>query len=104
MEPKTIASLQDIFLDILCKDCIPLSIYLSNGIRLQGHIEAFDSYVLLLRGNNNVLQAIYKHAISTIVPSRDVSLRTERATPEVIVKKRSSFGLRRMENRTREMV
>ncbi|AFZ83695.1 host factor-I protein [Candidatus Kinetoplastibacterium blastocrithidii TCC012E] len=64
--------LQDPFLNILRRDHVPVSIYLVNGIKLQGQVEAFDQYVVLLR--NTVTQMIYKHAISTVVPSRAVDL------------------------------
>jgi host factor-I protein len=65
-------SLQDPFLNALRKERIPVSIYLVNGIKLQGQVESFDQFVVLLR--NNVSQMIYKHAISTVVPSRNVKL------------------------------
>lgn len=65
-------SLQDPFLNALRKERIPVSIYLVNGIKLQGQIESFDQFVLLLR--NSVSQMVYKHAISTIVPARNVKL------------------------------
>jgi len=64
--------LQDPFLEILYKDRTPVSIYLINGIKLQGHIEFFDQYVILLR--NTVTQMVYKHAISTVVPGRAIDL------------------------------
>jgi host factor-I protein len=67
--------LQDPFLNALRKEHIPVSIYLVNGIKLQGHIESFDQYVVLLR--NTVTQMVYKHAISTVVPARAVSLPAE---------------------------
>ena len=63
--------LQDPFLNILRKEHVPVSIYLVNGIKLQGQIESFDQYVVLLR--NTVTQMVYKHAISTIVPGRPVN-------------------------------
>lgn len=63
-------SLQDPFLNALRRDRIPVSIYLVNGIKLQGTVESFDQFVVLLR--NTVSQMVYKHAISTIVPSRNV--------------------------------
>jgi host factor-I protein len=63
--------LQDPFLNHLRKEHIPVSIYLVNGIKLQGQIESFDQYVVLLR--NTVTQMVYKHAISTVVPGRAVS-------------------------------
>ena len=64
--------LQEPFLNILRKEKVPVSIFLINGIKLQGQIESFDQFVVLLR--NNVNQMIYKHAISTIVPIRDIYL------------------------------
>ena len=63
-------SLQDPYLNMLRKDRVPVSIYLVNGIKLQGQIDAFDQFVVLLR--NSVSQMVYKHAISTVVPSRAV--------------------------------
>ena len=62
--------LQDPFLNTLRKEHVPVSIYLVNGIKLQGQIESFDQYVVLLR--NSVTQMVYKHAISTVVPARNV--------------------------------
>jgi host factor-I protein len=64
--------LQDPFLNALRREHVPVSIYLVNGIKLQGQIESFDQYVVLLR--NTVTQMVYKHAISTIVPGRAVNL------------------------------
>ena len=63
--------LQDPFLNTLRKEKIPVSIYLVNGIKLQGIVESFDQFVVLLR--NTVSQMVYKHAISTIVPARNIS-------------------------------
>ena len=68
-------SLQEPFLNALRKDRIPVSIYLVNGIKLQGQVESFDQFVVVLR--NAVSQMIYKHAISTVVPSRNVKLHDE---------------------------
>ncbi len=65
-------SLQEPFLNTLRKERIPVSIYLVNGIKLQGQIESFDQFVVLLK--NSVSQMIYKHAISTVVPARSVRL------------------------------
>lgn len=61
-------SLQDPYLNVLRKERIPVSIFLVNGIKLQGQIESFDQFVVLLK--NVVSQMVYKHAISTVVPSR----------------------------------
>ncbi len=71
--------LQDPFLNVLRKEHVPVSIYLVNGIKLQGHIESFDQYVVLLR--NTVTQMVYKHAISTVVPGLAVNFH-EPETPE----------------------
>ena len=64
--------LQDPFLNLLRKEHIPVSIYLVNGIKLQGTIESFDQFVVLLK--NSVSQMVYKHAISTVVPARNVRI------------------------------
>ena len=66
------AALQDPFLNVLRKERVPVSIYLVNGIKLQGQIESFDQFVVLLK--NSVSQMIYKHAISTVVPSRSIKI------------------------------
>ena len=63
-------NLQDPFLNTLRKEHIPVAIYLVNGIKLQGRIDSFDQYVVVLK--NSINQMVYKHAISTIVPSRQV--------------------------------
>jgi host factor-I protein len=65
-------SLQDPFLNALRRERVPVAVYLVNGIKLQGTIESFDQFVVLLR--NQVSQMVYKHAISTVVPSRNVRL------------------------------
>ena len=65
-------NLQDPFLNALRKERVPVSIYLVNGIKLQGQVESFDQFVVLLK--NAVSQMVYKHAISTIVPSRNVRI------------------------------
>ncbi|WP_343224668.1 RNA chaperone Hfq [Oleiagrimonas sp.] len=65
-------SLQDPFLNALRRERVPVAVYLVNGIKLQGTIESFDQFVVLLR--NQVSQMVYKHAISTVVPSRNVHL------------------------------
>jgi host factor-I protein len=65
-------SLQDPFLNALRKERIPVSIFLVNGIKLQGQVESFDQFVILLK--NSVSQLVYKHAVSTIVPARNVKM------------------------------
>ncbi|MFQ3188367.1 MAG: host factor-I protein [Gammaproteobacteria bacterium] len=66
--------LQEPYLNALRREHVPVSIFLVNGIKLQGQIESFDQFVVLLK--NNVSQMVYKHAISTIVPARNVQVET----------------------------
>jgi len=68
-------SLQEPFLNTLRRQHIPVSIYLRNGIKLQGQIDSFDNFVVLLKNNGS--QLVYKHAISTIVPTRPVHIDPE---------------------------
>ena len=70
--------LQDPFLNALRREHVPVSIYLVNGIKLQGQIESFDQFVILLK--NTVSQMVYKHAISTVVPARAVNHHQHAAT------------------------
>ncbi|MDD5411966.1 MAG: RNA chaperone Hfq [Methylobacter sp.] len=65
-------NLQDNFLNALRKEHTPVSIFLVNGIKLQGKVDSFDQYVIMLK--NTMSQMVYKHAISTIVPSKAVKL------------------------------
>jgi len=67
--------LQEPFLNALRKEKIQVSIYLVNGIKLQGQVDSFDQYVIILK--NTINQMVYKHAISTIVPAKTVKLQTE---------------------------
>ena len=64
--------LQDPYLNALRREKIPVSIFLVNGIKLQGQIESFDQFVILLK--NTVSQMVYKHGISTVVPAKNVTL------------------------------
>ncbi|MEI6144917.1 MAG: RNA chaperone Hfq [Methylococcales bacterium] len=74
-------NLQDNFLNTLRKEHTPVSIFLVNGIKLQGKVDSFDQYVIMLK--NTISQMVYKHAISTIVPSKSVKMtRDETSTPE----------------------
>ena len=68
-------TLQDPYLNVLRKERVPVYIFLVNGIKLQGQIESFDQFVILLK--NTVSQMVYKHAISTVVPSRPVKMPAE---------------------------
>jgi host factor-I protein len=74
-------NLQDPFLNALRKEHVPVSIYLVNGIKLQGKVDSFDQYVIILK--NTVSQMVYKHAISTIVPARQVRLSHDQEEAEV---------------------
>jgi len=62
--------LQDPYLNALRRERVPVAIYLVSGIKLQGQIESFDQFSVLLK--NTVTQMVYKHAISTVVPSRQI--------------------------------
>ena len=73
-------NLQDNFLNTLRKEHTPVSIFLVNGIKLQGKVDSFDQYVIMLK--NTVNQMVYKHAISTIVPGKPVKLTRETETIE----------------------
>jgi len=68
-------SLQDPFLNALRRERVPVSIYLVNGIKLQGQVESFDQFVILLK--NTVSQMVYKHAISTVVPARPFNVNAQ---------------------------
>ena len=68
-------SLQEPFLNALRRERVPVSIYLVNGIKLQGQVESFDQFVVLLK--NSVSQMIYQPAISTVVPARNVRVLEE---------------------------
>lgn len=73
-------NLQDLFLNTLRKEHTPVSIFLVNGIKLQGKVDSFDQYVILLK--NTVNQMVYKHAISTIVPGKSIKVFSEKSDIE----------------------
>lgn len=73
-------NLQDNFLNTLRKEHTPVSIFLVNGIKLQGRVDSFDQYVIMLK--NTVSQMVYKHAISTIVPGKTVKLSRDNEADE----------------------
>ena len=73
-------TLQDPYPNALRKERVQVSIYLVNGIKLQGQIESFDQFVVLLK--NTVSQMVYKHAISTVVPARNVRIPIEPSEEE----------------------
>jgi len=69
-------NLQDNYLNYLRKERVPVVVYLTNGVRLKGVVKGFDNFVILLKESSQ--QLIYKHAVSTIIPEKDVDLRPER--------------------------
>lgn len=71
---NTALNLQDIFLNNARKERIPVTIYLMNGVQVKGMVKGFDSYIIMLEGDNKQQNMIYKHAVSTILPSRHVNL------------------------------
>ena len=82
-------TVQDTYLNALRVERVPVFVYLANGIKLQGRIESFDQYVIVLR--NSVSQMVYKHAISTVVPSRSVRAGPrEEQTPKITTRGRRS--------------
>ncbi len=71
---NTALNLQDIFLNNARKERIPVTIYLMNGVQVKGMVKGFDSYIIMLEGDNKQQNMIYKHAVSTILPSRHINL------------------------------
>lgn len=65
--------LQDVFLNQVRKERVPLTVFLMNGVKLQGVISWFDSFSILLKRDNSA-QLVYKHAISTIMPAHPINL------------------------------
>jgi len=72
MAGKSIIVLQDVFLNQLRKDYVPVTIHLVNGFQLKGIIKGFDNFVVILESEGKQMM-IYKHAISTVTPSRPVA-------------------------------
>ncbi|MGE0753931.1 MAG: RNA chaperone Hfq [Alphaproteobacteria bacterium] len=69
-------NIQDVFLNTLRKKKVPVTIFLSSGVKLQGNITGFDNFSVLLRRGPQV-QLVYKHTIATVVPSTNVTLHSE---------------------------
>lgn len=93
-------SLQDPYLNVLRKERVPVSIFLVNGIKLQGQIESFDQFVVLLK--NTVSQMVYKHAISTVVPARNVKMPAPGEEDAVEEKPARKFGVDSLKARDEE--
>lgn len=66
-------NIQDVFLNTLRKEKVPVTIFLTSGVKLQGNISGFDNFCVVLRRSPQV-QLVYKHAIATIVPAQSISL------------------------------
>ncbi len=71
---NTALNLQDLFLNNARKERIPVTIFLMNGVQIKGYVKGFDSYIVLLEGENKQQNLIYKHAVSTIVPGKNINL------------------------------
>lgn len=80
---KINTSLQDLFLNQVRKEKIPVTVYLVNGVKLMGTIKGFDNFAILIKQDTQ--QLIYKHAISTIVPQKAVELMEKPALDERLV-------------------
>ena len=71
---NSVLNLQDLFLNNASKERIPVTIYLMNGVQVKGYVNGFDSYIILLEGDNKQQNMIYKHAVSTIIPGKFINL------------------------------
>ena len=71
---NTALNLQDLFLNNARKEKVPVTIFLMNGVKVKSHVKGFDSYIILLEGENKQQNLIYKHAVSTIVPGKNMNL------------------------------
>lgn len=79
---NSVLNLQDLFLNNARKERIPVTIYLMNGVQVKGHVKGFDSYIILLEGDNKQQNMIYKHAVSTILPGKYINLQNNNQTQE----------------------
>ena len=71
---NTALNLQDLFLNNARKVRVPVTIFLMNGVQIKGYVKGFDSYIVLLESENRQQNLIYKHAVSTIVPGKNINL------------------------------
>ena len=71
---NTALNLQDLFLNNARKEIVPVTIFLMNGVQIKGYVKGFDSYIVLLESENRQQNLIYKHAVSTIVPGKNINL------------------------------
>ncbi len=70
---KTQMNLQDNFLNQVRKDNVPVTIYLVSGVQLKGHVRGFDSFTVVLESPGKPTQLVYKHAMASVVPARNIS-------------------------------
>ncbi len=73
---KTIINIQDVFLNGARRDRTPITMFLMNGFQMRGTVSAFDSFTVVLESDGKQ-QLVYKHAISTMIPSRPLEIREE---------------------------
>ena len=71
---NTALNLQDLFLNNARKERVPVTIFLMNGVQIKGYVKGFDSYIVLLESENRQQNLIYKQAVSTIVPGKNINL------------------------------
>lgn len=71
---NTALNLQDLFLNNARKERILVTIFLMNGVQVKGYVKGFDSYIVLVEGENRQQNLIYKHAVSTIIPAKNINL------------------------------
>ena len=71
---NTALNLQDLFLNNARKERVPVTLFLMNGVQIKGYVKGFDSYIVLLESENRQQNLIYKHAVSTIVPGKNINL------------------------------
>ena len=71
---NTALNLQDLFLNNARKEKLPVTIFLMNGVKVKCNVKGFYSYIILLKGENKQQNLIYKHAVSTIVPGKNMNL------------------------------
>ncbi|SCH64547.1 MULTISPECIES: RNA chaperone Hfq [unclassified Romboutsia] len=71
---NSVLNLQDLFLNNARKERIPVTIYLMNGVKVKGVVKGFDSYIILVEGDNRQQNMIYKHAVSTMIPDKNINL------------------------------
>lgn len=71
---NTALNLQDLFLNNARKERIPVTIFLMNGVQVKGYVKGFDSYIILLETETKQQNLIYKHAVSTIIPGKNINI------------------------------